>query len=283
MKLLPSRDALVFASLCIAFTLVAVAVFSFVYTILSPQTAAALRALPAHTWWLSYPPAATRDAAMPSWVLGSVTVTVFLACVFSFGARRLLKASSSSLVLFFLMYLLFTCLESLRGLAAIFYASNVSVAGNIVLTRIVYGGRYAGSLSLLLLAVYALKLTYTRHSVLIAILLLVSFAVALYIPVDGTDFLSPFTFKLGDEQGAWFVDLALLALTAASLVAAGFSTRQKAYYVLAAAAVVLEFGREGISFSGSRFLLVAGAVSYLVGALMFLGTLKRIYRNPESS
>lgn len=283
MNLLPPRGMLLTAAMIIAVLLTIAAVFSFLFVFLSPATGRVLAALPTHPWWFSYPDSPPQDPFMPLWVLGTMIAVSLFAVFSAFWMRNLYFRSLSPLTLFFTIYLLSLSLEGVRGLTSLFYAANGLIPVSLILSRTVYGGRFGGQITLLILSLYAMKMKYSRYVVLIGIMLLVSAAIAIYTPMDGTEFLSPFTYRLADEQGTWLVDLALGILTAGSLAAAGFSARHAPFYIMAGSSALLFAGRQAVSFSGSRPLLIAGVLLLAGGIAVITVLLSRAYREAESS
>jgi hypothetical protein len=277
MRLPPLRDSAFFTGLCISALLVAGAGASLAYLISLPAAGAELASLPLHPWWFSYRDARTADPAYPLLTLGVCLAIGILAAVSSLRARSFFPRASSGIALFFTVYLFSLCLECLRGPLALLIANHVSIPVAILGSRIVYGGRFAGELAIVIAGLRALELKYRRNSVLIGGLLLISFAIAATLPIDGTAFLSSLVFKLGDEQSAWFVEIALGVLGAASFAAAGFSRGMGRYQVLAASSVMLFMGRQIVSFSGTPALLAAGIAVQAAGIIVFLEMTGSLY------
>ena len=114
------------------------------------------------------------------------------------------------------MFLFSLSLECLRAGTGLLYAGDRSIAAGVVLTRIIYWGRFVGLLGLLIAGLYSIELKYRKFAVLVGLVFLVSFAMAVYIPIDRTVFLAQLTWKLGDEQGVWFVNLIIAILVIAT-------------------------------------------------------------------
>ncbi len=169
-------------------------------------------------------------------------------------------------------------LECLRAATALLYTADRSIAAAIVLTRIVYWGRFVGLLSLLCAGLYSIELKYRRFLVLAGVVFLVSFAMAAYIPMDRTVFLEQLTWKLGDEQSVWFVNAVIGALSVATVGAASLSRRDKRYIWLAVGLGLLLVAREFLFFAVHPLLLGVGLVSLAGGVLLCLRTLSVIYR-----
>jgi hypothetical protein len=275
MRLPPLRDTAYFAGLAVSLLVTVIAGISLALMLLSAQSAQAVAGLARHPWWFSYREGG--EAAAPLWALGTAGVVSLLAALGSITARAISLRSPSPMLAFFIGYLFTLCLESLRGPLGLLYATNGSMSAVIILSRAVYGARFAGELSLLFVGLFALEMKYQRSAVLFAILFLLTISFAAYLPVDSTVFLSSLTLKLGDEQGTRFAEIVLGLLGTMSLIGAAV-TKAKAYYILAAASALLFIGRQILSFSAPPLLLVAGALLIEGGVGLFLAVFSRLYR-----
>jgi hypothetical protein len=113
--------------------------------------------------------------------------------------------------------------------------------------------------------------------VLVPVALVASLAMAASVPIDRTTFLAQLTFRLGDEQGVWFVNLVIGALVPLSVIAAAIVRRQPRLVPLAAAFVLLLAARDLVYF-GLRPVRLAGGIACLaLGAALLVGTVSRGY------
>jgi hypothetical protein len=241
----------------------------------TPHGADPLAELTAHPWWFTYSDPARSAGSEALWGIGAAAAWAILAGAAGSGARARAERAGSRVALFFAVAFFAFALEALRGPAAVFYARWHWISGCIVLTRAVYGGRFLAELALLAAGLHALQMRYRRDIVLLGVLLLVALAIAMYIPIDRTSFLASLTYKLGDEQGVWFANLALGILAVGSLAGAAAIRGDRGNYVLAAAAAVLIVGRQLMSFSGSPLRLAAGFVLAAAGMGVSLLVLAR--------
>ncbi len=202
----------------------------------------ALAGLTDHPWWLVYRGPAGGDAA--AWAVGAATAAALVAAAALSAARRMLERSPALPSLAAGIFLFTMAFECLRGAAAFLVATDRSTAAALFLSRAVCFSRFTGLLSLLLVALHALELPEQRPGVLVPVVLVASLAMAASVPVDRTTFLAQLTFRLGDEQGVWFVNLVIGALIPLSVVAAAI-VRREARLVLLAAIVRAAAGRPG--------------------------------------
>jgi hypothetical protein len=111
-------------------------------------------------------------------------------------------------------------------------------------------------------------LKYRRLFPIAGVVFLVSFVMAAYIPLDRSIFLAQLTWKLGDEQSLWFVNLAIGALAILTAVAACFTRGSRRYVVLAVAIAVLVGCRELEFFASRPVLLGTGIAAQAAGAVL---------------
>jgi len=243
-----------------------------------PGAADPLRGLPVNTWWFRYRDAAEQGSGGSLWCVAAAAATACICVVASLRSRALYRKGSSPILPFLMMFLFSLGLECLRAGTALLYAADSSIAVSLVLTRIIYWGRFVGLLSLLCAGLYTIELKYRRFLVLAGVVFLVSFAMAAYIPMDRTVFFAQLTWKLGDEQGVWFVNTVIGILSVATVGAAALSRRDRRYLLLACGLVLLLVSREFLFFAVDPLLLGAGLVFLAGGVLLCLRTLSVIYR-----
>jgi hypothetical protein len=248
----------------------------------SSSLKAAIAELPLHKFWFTYNGSSPADALPRILELAAVMVLSLFSALAVLRARFLYLGSRAPALLFFVVYLFMICMEGLRACAVFLYASGAALRLIPAISRAVYGARFAGQLALLLTALCMLELKYHRYMFLLGILTLVSFAIAVYIPMDNTVLLSSFTYKLGDEQGAQFADLALGILTAAAMAAAAYTKKKPWFYATAGASVLLFAGRQIISFTASPAVLAGGLLFIAGGISVFLIALGKVYGETEN-
>jgi hypothetical protein len=167
--------------------------------------------------------------------------------------------------------------ECLRAGTAYLYATDGSISAVVVLTRIIYWARFVGLLGLLLTGLYCIDFKYKRYAVLTAVIFLVSFAMAAYIPVDRTVFLAQLTWKLGDEQGVWFMSLIIGALALCTAAAAAPVKRNGRHLWLAAGLALLLASRELLFFGSNPMVLSAGLIALTAGLMLSLRIVAALY------
>jgi hypothetical protein len=244
----------------------------------TPGLLKGLRGLASNPWWFHYASAAPADALSPVWRIGSAILAACIGSVAAFRALRLYRSGASPIVPFVIAFLLSLGMECLRGGTALLYAADRSIGAAIVVTRTIYWGRFVGLLGLLVAGLFCIELKYRKIMVLIGGLFLVAFAMVVYIPFDRTVFLAQLTWKLGDEQGVWFVNLVIGLLVIAASLAASFTRHDRRFLWLTTAFALFLLAREILFFALHPVILAAGLAALAGGAFLMLRTLTVIGR-----
>jgi hypothetical protein len=245
------------------------------FLLTTPRARAALADLPDHAWWLVDRGPAGSDAA--AWAVGATVAVALVAAATLFIARRQLERSPALPALAAGLFLFTIAIECLRGTAAFLVAADRSITAALFFSRAVWFARFTGLLSLLLVALHALELPEQRPGVLVPVVLAASLAVAASVPVDRTTFLAQLTFRLGDEQGVWFVNLVIGALIPLSVIAAAVVRREARLALLAGAFALLLAARELVFFGLRPVRLACGLACLVLGSALLLDAIRRGY------
>jgi hypothetical protein len=263
----PAGTVAFYAAAAITVLLIASAALALVLFLTMPRAADPLLPLPDNTWWFIYhdQPAGGSPGAL--WRIGAAMAAACIAAAAAFRALALFGRNGSMLFPALMLFLFSLGPECLRAGTAYLYATDGSISAVVVLTRVIYWARFVGLLGLLLTGLYCIDFKYRRYGVLTAVIFLVSFAMAAYIPVDRTVFLMQLTWKLGDEQGVWFMSLTMGALALCTTAAAAPVKRKAKYLWLAAGLALLLASRE-LLFFGSNLTILAAGLAALTGGIV---------------
>jgi len=254
--------------------LVVAAAAGFVALLVMPGLLDRLRALPDNRWWLLYREPQPGSAPLALWRIGAAAAAALISLAATFRMRAIYRRESSPVLPFIMVFFFALGLECLRAGAAVLFATDAPISISILFTRAIYWGRFAGMLSLLAASLYCMELKYRTFSRIAMGVPLVSFAMAAYIPLDRTLFLVQLTWKLGDEQSVWFVNLAIGALTILTATAAALTRRSPRFVRLAIAIAILVSSRELVSFAVQPGPMAAGLITQAAGALLCLRAFK---------
>lgn len=243
----------------------------------TPPLAGALGSLPGNPWWFRYLDPGPRDSLQPAAVIAATLAAAAVGLAAAFRTWAAYRRTRAPVLPYFLLFLFSLGLECLRAPLALLVAGDRSLPAAIILTRAVYGGRFLGLLALLITGLQCIDLRYRNTWALGGAALLVSFAVASSLPIDRTVFLAELLWKLGDEQGVWFVNLVISLLVLGAVVGGALLKRNRRYFVLAAGFLCLLAAREILFFGVHPARLAAGIVVLAAGIIVSLGSLSRIY------
>jgi hypothetical protein len=239
-----------------------------------PAAGQALQDLPANTWWFLYGSGPHTGSPALVRIAGAIAAAaVSLAAVFR--ARRLFRIVPSPILPFLGLFLFTLSFECLRAAAAWLYAADRSIEAAVVLTRVIYWGRFVGLLGLLLAGLYCADLRYRKYAVPAGIIMVVSFAMAAYIPIDRTVFLAQLTWKLGDEQGVWFVTLVISLLVLAASSVAVLSRGDRRCLLITGGFALLMVSRELLFFSLAPVAQGCGLLCLAAGTTVCLRFIPR--------
>ena len=273
----PAGTVAFYAAAVITVLLIASAALALALFLSVPRTADPLLSLSDNTWWFIYhdPPQGGSPGAL--WRIGAAMAAAVIAAAAAFRAFALFGRNGSMLFPALILFLFSLGPECLRAGTAYLYATDGSISAVVALTRMIYWARFVGLLGLLLTGLYCIDFKYRRYGVLTAVIFLVSFAMAAYIPVDRTVFLTQLTWKLGDEQGVWFMSLIIGALALCTAAAAAPVKRSARYLWCAAGVALLLASRELLFFGENPVSLSAGLAALTGGIVLCLRMVVALY------
>jgi len=272
----PAGIVAFYASTALAAIMILAAALALALFVAMPRVADPLRDLPQNPWWFAYRDPAPQTTPAALWRIACAIVAAGIGAIAAFRSLALFRRHSSPLHPFLMMFLFSLSLECLRAGTALLYAGDRSIAVAVVLTRIMYWGRFVGLLGLLLTGLYIVELKYRKFAVLMGVVFLVSFAMAAYIPIDRTVFLAQLTWKLGDEQGVWFVNLVIAILVIATSAGGAAVRKDRRYYWMAGGLTLLLVSRELLFFGLAPGPLAAGLLALTFGITACLRALVAI-------
>ncbi len=266
-----SPVTIAFSALClIAVLLVAGTVAGIAALSAMPRLLDRLGGLPSNAWWLLYRDLPAGAASCVFWRIGAAAAATLISLAAVLRLRAMFRRKPSPAIPFLMIFLFSLGLECLRTGAALLFAADGPVSFSLLLTRVIYWGRFVGLLALLVAVLYCAGLGYRKFSLLAGAVLIVSFAMAAYIPMDRTTFLAQLTWKLGDEQSLWFVNLAIGLLVIFTGAAAARDRKGPKPLTFAAGVALLVASRELEFFALQPAPLAAGLLTLAAGAFLCL-------------
>ncbi len=272
-------ETIVFTAAVAVTVIIAVAAGASLALIASSGAATnALSTLPGNPWWFIYQDPGAQNPSLPLIVIAAALAVTAVALVACFRARSLVHATRAPMLPYLLLFLFTLGVECLRAPLALLVATDRSLPAAIVLCRSVYGARFAGLLALLLAAVQCVDMKYRHPYVLGAGAILIAIAMAASIPIDRTVFLSQLMWKLGDEQGIWFMNLVISLLVVGAAAGGAVLKRNTRYVAFAGGLLCLLASRELLFFGASAARLAVGAAVTAAGIVLCLYSVAGLYR-----
>ena len=266
------------AAVTITLILAAFASYSFAFIASASALAGSLSVLSNNPWWFQYLDPGPKDLSQPLIVIAAAVAISIASLAAAFAANAEYRRSRGPVLPYLLLFLFTLGVECLRAPGALLVGADRSQSTAVFLTRAVYMGRFLGLMSLLLASLNCIELKYRHPYVLGGGAILIAFAMAAYIPVDTTVFLSQLVWKLGDEQGVWFVNVVIALLVVGTVIGAALLKHDRRYLVLAGGFVCLLAARELLFFGVQPFRLAAGIAALTAGIIVSLRSLSGIYR-----
>jgi len=204
-------------------------------------------------------------------IVGTVVVPLFLA-VFSVGGwlfvRLSFQKTSSAEVFFFSFFLLSLSFETLKVIQLLFLLQSRPFLFNVLITRVVFFGRFFGLLCLFFSGMFSSWLQYQRIGLVLSISLLVPVALALVIPVS-TDMGEDLLFTLGIRREMGMVFYAIEAFAVLNYIISGVVLNSREYFWMSGGILTILIGREFLFQSDSLVLSLCGIGLVTAGSLLF--------------
>jgi len=235
-----------------------------------------LSRLPSHSWWLSYgisPPTRGQYIWYAAALLALVLL-VFAACLI---LRSIYRRTASEEVFFFLLFLFTYPFELLRSWNAVLSLNGSSVFVTVVCARIIYFGRFFGWTSLFISSLYAIRIRYRNLGILLLVALLLSLTLASALPLDSSDMLADYLYRLGDEAAVLFVLLICQLFSTINYFVAAFRRQNRRFTVAALAVLLTILGKVTIVFLGSPAQSMIGLFLSAAGISLFIRQMNQIH------
>ena len=202
----------------------------------------------------------------------SFGIPAFLA-LFSVGGwlyvRLSFEKTSSAEIFFYSFFLVSLSFETLKMTQVLLMVQAKPFVFNVLLTRIIFFGRFFGLLCLFFSGMFSSWLQYQRIGLVLSVSLLTPVALALVIPIStdvGRDLL--FTFGIRREIGVTFY--ALEAFAVLNYIISGVLLNNREYIWMSTGILMILIGREFL-FQGSGLTIALFGAALLTGGSLLFG------------
>jgi len=266
------RNAIITAACVISVLFLAVYIFFGFQVIFQVATGHHVSALdPTNLWWLFN----IKISAVPGdwiWVLAASGLMVTSSVIGTFLLRSYYKQTSSPEIYFFLLFMAAVGSEAFRAGIIFISVSNGSQMFSSLLSRALYFSRLVETLYLFTASMFAVGIQYQRESRLVGIILLGSFTIAYFLPIDSTvlpaSFLLPVSNSTGFSGVLLLLDLLILINYTVSFIQA--QTQYSRQIILILSGVVI--GRELVFFMAHPVTIILGLPLFMFCSLWYSRT-----------
>ena len=179
------------------------------------------------------------------------------------------RKTTSPEIFFFIVFLISMAFDSLKSTHALFMVLNVSPYYGMLLTRIVYFGRFMGTLSVLAGGIFLHGAEYQRMGIYLGIVLLLSFTLSAAIPVDITITEENLLYVVGNAKELGIISVLFLFFGVANYTLYGIQNSSRNHGLMALGLAMAIAGREILFFLSGSITLIAAFVLLIGGATLF--------------
>lgn len=201
----------------------------------------------------------------------TVWVPLFLA-VFAIGGWLYVQLSfqktSSAEIFFFSFFLVSLSFETLKLMQLLFLVQSKPFLFNVLITRVIFFGRFFGLLCLFFSGMFSSWLQYQRIGSVLGISLLVPIALALVIPVS-TDMGRDLLFSLGIRREIGVAFYAIEVFGVLNYVISGVVLNNRDYFWMSGGILIILVGREFLFQSSGLIITLCGIALLCLGSILF--------------
>lgn len=263
---LSSRNTVLVVMLAAALLLLAVGIGTTVWALNSGGELSAFLEHPLQVWWSAQRDAKPQDLL---WVLGALLLVpaggIVGGALFLVSFR---KTAAPEIFLFTVM-LLSLAFDAARPAYLLLDSYDVPWYFGVVLSRVVYFGRFFGLFCAFGASLFAVGTQYQRLGTILMVAFVLSFSLAYAVQIDSLGFMATLQYRLADGKGIAVLFVALQALAVVNFVAGSYIRGTSDYVFLAIGIALASVGRELTFFPAGPVHVLGGTALLLAGAVVF--------------
>jgi len=213
----------------------------------------------------------------PQAAFAALAAAVFYALCASMLTFFLFEKTQSPEILFFGLFAVSFAFEALRLLIPLqrMYAFPTVLlqAGS----RFLFFGRFFGVVSLFVSAVYAAGIDAQKQGKVVIAMLIAILIVVLRIPLSGQSWDTSLTILSGYSSMFRFTEIALVAITVLSFLAASYIKETKEYLFVSLGAFLVSLGRALLAGADTWVIPALGLSMLIAGTWLITQRLRRVY------
>lgn len=225
-------------------------------------------------WWSMWRPAEITDLL---WAMGGITFLAVFPVVGEAFLRRSFRRSPSPEVFFFRIFMLTLPFNVFRLLIPEVSSGTVPATWGLMATRIVWFARFFGFVALLNIGAFAADIPFRRSGSILGMGTLAAIVIAAMLPLDITQPVGNLLYREGTETSLALSCIVMEILAVLCLTGVSASRANPRYYMLSASLLIIIFGADLLFFVSSP-LILPGAVALIIGFMLFVGQIRKIYQ-----
>lgn len=198
-------------------------------------------------------------------------LTTTLALYFSF------RKTTSPEIFFFIIFIVAMSIDSLKSVQIIINISRLSPYFGMIITRIIYYGKFLGTLSLFSAGLFSTGVEYQRTEIVLGIGLLLAFVLAATVPVDMTELKANLVHALGKDLELLIISVLFQTFALLSFVFAGIQNSNPSYFSIAAGVGIVMVGRHLIFYRTDLISVLIAFVFLAGGSILFSERTRKIH------
>ena len=225
-------------------------------------------------WWSTWRPAESSDL---TWAMGGIAFLAACPVVGEAFLRRSFRKSPSPEVFFFRIFMLTLPLNVLRLLIPEVSEGALPDSWGLMVTRVAWFARFFGIAALLNIGVFSSDIPFRRSGSVLGMGALAAMAIAAMLPLDVTQPIGNLLYRAGAETALALACVFMEILAVLSLAGVSASRANSRYYTLSAALLAVVVGADFLFFASSP-LVIPGAIFLVVGFVVFVRQVRKIYQ-----
>lgn len=203
----------------------------------------------------------------------SILVSLLSELLFSITAVTILyfsfRKTTSAEIFFFIIFLVTMTFDSMKAGFALLAVQNVSPFYGVLLTRMIYFGRFLGTLVILAAGLFAHGAEYQRMEIYLGAAFLLSVSLSTAMPVDFTVFDGNLLYAVGNSRELGIVSVLFLAFGVFNFLLYAIQNRSTDYALIGLGLALAVVGREMLFFMQGPIAPIAAFVMLIGGTTLF--------------
>lgn len=204
-----------------------------------------------------------------------LTLFVTIVCIIIFISFR----NTVSFEIFFYYIFIFSFLFDIFKLTDLLIQPNSVLNVYVMLpTRLVYYGKFMGTLALLSAGLFATGMEYQRMEIASLIAFILPAVLVLVLPVDSTSTVPGGTLEIGSFYEISIIISILCLISVLNFIIAGLKNENREYFIIAGSVFIAVCGREIIFYLQRPIFQGLGFILLLSGTIIFGRRTHRLYQ-----